>query len=127
LRPWKYYDNTGTAQARDSRALDVAGDVKVYVIGSQAIFGQFPNPPAELTASVEADIQPKNKIENTDLVGGPLVSFPYSRKLMGFTFKASSLRKLLTCRKGGKIKAHRTRIVILLELSLMKIWLIDRC
>jgi hypothetical protein len=53
-------------------ACDVAGDSEVYVFGSQAILGEYPDPPLLLRASVEVDVQPKNRPEATDLVDGTL-------------------------------------------------------
>lgn len=53
-------------------ACDVAGDDEVYVFGSQSILGEYPEPPLLLRASVEVDIQPKNRPEATDLVDGTL-------------------------------------------------------
>lgn len=45
---------------------DIAHDDEVYVFGSQAILGQFPDPPATLRMSAEADISPKNQTELAD-------------------------------------------------------------
>jgi hypothetical protein len=42
-------------------ACDVAGDDAVYVFGSQAILGQFPDAPAGLRQSVEVDITPVSR------------------------------------------------------------------
>ena len=53
-------------------ACDVAKDREVYVIGSQAILGQYPDAPAELRQSAEADIAPKNKPEHADIIDGAL-------------------------------------------------------
>ncbi|MDO8665573.1 MAG: hypothetical protein Q7J79_03105, partial [Gemmatimonadales bacterium] len=53
-------------------ACDVAQDDAVYVFGSQAILGQFPDPPAELCISVEADIYPKNRPDRSDLIDGSI-------------------------------------------------------
>lgn len=53
-------------------ACDIAGDDEVYVFGSQSILGEHPNPPELLRASVEVDIQPKNRPGATDLIDGAL-------------------------------------------------------
>lgn len=50
----------------------ISGDDEIVVIGSQAILGQFPAPPEELTVSVEADVYPKNKPEQADLIDGSI-------------------------------------------------------
>ncbi len=49
-----------------------SGDTELIIFGSQAILGSFPDPPEELQASIEVDIQPKNKPENADLIDGSL-------------------------------------------------------
>jgi hypothetical protein len=53
-------------------AADIADDDELIVIGSQAILGSFPDPPAELCVSVEADVFPKNKPERADLIDGSI-------------------------------------------------------
>lgn len=50
----------------------ISGDDEIVVIGSQAILGQFPIPPEELTVSIEADVYPKNKPEHADLIDGSI-------------------------------------------------------
>lgn len=53
-------------------ACDVAQDDEVYVFGSQAILGQFPDAPEGVRMSQEADISPKNRPERVDLIDGSL-------------------------------------------------------
>jgi hypothetical protein len=50
----------------------VADDDEVIVIGSQAILAQFPDAPAELTQSLEADLYPKHHPERAELIDGAL-------------------------------------------------------
>lgn len=50
----------------------ISGDDEIVIIGSQAILGQFPSPPAELTVSMEADVYPKNQPEHADLIDGSI-------------------------------------------------------
>lgn len=40
-------------------AADIADDDEIVIVGSQAILGQFPNAPADLLVSNEADVYPK--------------------------------------------------------------------
>jgi hypothetical protein len=47
-------------------AAEIASDDELVVIGSQAILGQFPDAPASLRVSVEADLFPKNHPERAD-------------------------------------------------------------
>ncbi len=51
-------------------ASDIAADDEIVIIGSQAILGQFPDAPASLRVSVEADVYPKNRPERADLIDG---------------------------------------------------------
>jgi hypothetical protein len=51
---------------------DIADDDEIVVIGSQAVLGQFPDAPAELLVSVEADVYPKNRPERSDLIDGSI-------------------------------------------------------
>lgn len=53
-------------------ACDVAEDSEVYVFGSQAILGQYPDAPNSLRQSVEADIAPVHAIDRLDLIDGAL-------------------------------------------------------
>jgi hypothetical protein len=53
-------------------ACDVAEDSEVWVFGSQAILGEFPDAPEALRASIEVDMQPKNQPDKADLVDGAL-------------------------------------------------------
>lgn len=53
-------------------ACDIAGDRELLIIGSQSILGSFPEAPEALRASIEVDVQPKNRPEMTDLIDGAL-------------------------------------------------------
>lgn len=53
-------------------AADVAHDHEIVVVGSQAILGQFPDAPAELLVSDEADVYPRNHPERSVDVDGAL-------------------------------------------------------
>lgn len=65
-------------------ACDLAQDAEVYVFGSQAILGQFPNAPAPLRQSMEADIAPKNRPEMVDLIDAMLGEVSQFRSTHGF-------------------------------------------
>jgi hypothetical protein len=53
-------------------AATIAEDDDIIVIGSQAVLGEYPEAPAELLVSVEADLYPKNRPERWDLIDGTL-------------------------------------------------------
>lgn len=65
-------------------ACNVSGDHEVLIFGSQAILGAFPDAPADLLASLEVDLQPKNKPEATDTVDGPLGELSAFHQAHGF-------------------------------------------
>jgi hypothetical protein len=50
----------------------IADDDELVVIGSQSILGQYPDAPATLLVSVEADLYPKNHPERADLIDGTI-------------------------------------------------------
>ena len=50
----------------------IADSQQLVVIGSQAILGSFPDAPAELTASQEADTYPLEAPEKADLIDGSI-------------------------------------------------------
>lgn len=50
----------------------IAGDDQIVVIGSQSILGEYPSAPAQLLASMEADIYPMNKPELAGKVDGAI-------------------------------------------------------
>jgi len=53
-------------------ACDVTEDTEILIFGSQAILGTYPNAHESLRASIEVDVQAKNKPERTDLIDGSL-------------------------------------------------------
>ena len=53
-------------------ACDVANDTELLVFGSQSILGEHPDAPNDLKASVEVDLQPRNKPDAIDRVDGAL-------------------------------------------------------
>ncbi len=50
----------------------IAEDREIVVIGSQAVLGQFPDAPAALLASMEADVFPRNRSERAELIEGSI-------------------------------------------------------
>ncbi len=50
----------------------IADTPRLVIIGSQAILGSFPNAPAELTVSAEADTYPLDAPEKADLIDGSI-------------------------------------------------------
>lgn len=65
-------------------ACDVADDSAVYVFGSQAILGQFPDAPAELRQSMEVDVAPVTRPEQADRIDGALGELSPFHNTFGF-------------------------------------------
>jgi hypothetical protein len=53
-------------------AADIADDDAIVVIGSQSILGQFPEAPASMRVSAEADLYPVHHPERADLIEGSI-------------------------------------------------------
>jgi hypothetical protein len=53
-------------------AAEISNDPEMIVIGSQAILGSFPEAPADLLVSMDADLYPKNHPERADLIDGSI-------------------------------------------------------
>jgi hypothetical protein len=65
-------------------ACDVAKDTELIIFGSQAILGEHPDAPPDLRASVEVDIQPRNRPEAVDIIDGTLGELSLFHKTHGF-------------------------------------------
>jgi hypothetical protein len=65
-------------------ACAIAEDTELIVIGSQAVLGQFPDAPAELLTSMEADVYPKNKPERADLIEGSIGELSMFHETFGY-------------------------------------------
>ena len=50
----------------------ISGDDSIVVIGSQAILGQFPDAPASMRVSTEANLFPLNHPERADVIDGSI-------------------------------------------------------
>ncbi len=53
-------------------AATIADDDEIVVVGSQSVLGQFPDAPAELCVSNEADIYPRKYPERWELIDGSI-------------------------------------------------------
>jgi hypothetical protein len=65
-------------------ACDISNDTELWIFGSQAILGEYPNAPERLRASVEVDIQPKNRPEKVDAIDGNLGELSRFHQTHGF-------------------------------------------
>ncbi len=53
-------------------AAGITGATEIVVIGSQAVLGQFPNAPADLLVSIEADVFTFRHPDDADLIDGSI-------------------------------------------------------
>jgi hypothetical protein len=65
-------------------ACHVSDDNELWIFGSQAILGSYPDAPDSLLTSIEVDVQPKNKPEAVDRVDGPLGELSLFHETHGF-------------------------------------------
>jgi hypothetical protein len=72
-------------------ACEVAQDTELWVFGSQAILGTFPEAPAALRTSIEVDVQPKNRPEAVDAIDGVLGELSMFHQTHGFYVHGVSL------------------------------------
>ena len=64
--------NSNIGVVTGGRSGAISGDNEIVVIGSQSILGSFPDAPAELLFSCEADVYPKNKPTLAILIDGAI-------------------------------------------------------
>jgi len=72
-------------------ACDVADDSELWIFGSQAILGQFPDAPEALRESAECDVTPKNRPEAADKIDGALGELSRFHQTYGFYVHGLSL------------------------------------
>jgi hypothetical protein len=65
-------------------ACDIADDTEVWIYGSQAILGSFPDAPAPLLVSEEADLTPRHRPDRTDRVDAILGQDSLFHRTHGF-------------------------------------------
>jgi hypothetical protein len=65
-------------------ACDVSGDTEIWVFGSQAILGEFPDAPESLRTSIEVDVQPKNRPDAVNVIDGALGELSQFHETNGF-------------------------------------------
>lgn len=75
-------------------ACDVSEDTELWIFGSQAILGEFPDAPKSLRSSIEVDVQPKNRPERTDDVDGSLGELSIFHQTHGFYVHGISIESV---------------------------------
>ena len=89
-------------------ACDVAQDDEVYVFGSQAILGQFPDAPSVLRQSAEADIAPVHAIDMVDVIDANLGVLSQFHNTHGFYVHGVSL-EVAVIPEGWRRRAIKVR------------------
>lgn len=84
---------------------DLTEDQEVYVFGSQAILGQFPNAPAGLLVSEEADISPKLRLDRLDDIDGMLGERSMFHDTFGFYVQGVPIHEAATLPPGWESRA----------------------
>lgn len=62
----------------------IANDTEIVVVGSQSILGQYPDAPASLLVSAEADLFPLNRPELSDVIDGSIGEGSPFHELYGY-------------------------------------------
>ena len=62
----------------------IAEDEHIIVIGSQSVLGQFPDAPAELLRSMEADVFPRTHPERAELIDGSIGELSPFHRTFGY-------------------------------------------
>lgn len=65
-------------------AAAITGEDRLYVIGSQAVLGSYPDAPSELLQSFELDLVPVRDAENADLIDGTIGEESPFHKTFGY-------------------------------------------
>src|SRR5438094_609504 len=62
----------------------ISGDRELYIVGSQAILGAYPDAPPELRRSMEVDIAPRNRPELEAVIEGSIGELSSFHQTFGF-------------------------------------------
>ena len=62
----------------------VADDTHIVIVGSQAVLGQYPDAPAELLVSMEADVYPRHAPENAVVIDGAIGELSLFHQTFGY-------------------------------------------
>src|SRR5436309_2886377 len=85
-------------------ACDVAHETEVYVFGSQAVLGQFPDAPPSLRQSAEADVFPKNKPDRVDAIDAMRGELSQFHRTHGFYVRRDRRSR------GPGVRAYHSRL-----------------
>ena len=86
-------------------ACEVSQDSEIWVFGSQAILGKSPNAPEKLRASIEVDVQPKNRPDKIDAIDGALGELSLFHQTHGFYVHGLPIEEAATLPQGWEHRA----------------------
>lgn len=89
-------------------ACDVSKDNELYIFGSQAILGQYPDAHEQLRQSIEVDLTPKNNPEAVDKIDGALGENSPFHQAHGFYVHGVSL-ETAALPKGWKERTNKVQ------------------
>ena len=81
-------------------ACEVSEDSEIWIFGSQAILGEFPDAPEELRTSLEVDVQPKNRSDKIDAIDGVLGELSLFHQTHGFYVHGLPIEEAATLPQG---------------------------
>jgi len=83
-------------------ASEVSEDSEIWIFGSQAILGEFPNAPQALRASLEVDVQPKNRSDKINAIDGVLGELSLFHQTHGFYVHGLPIEEAAILPEGWK-------------------------
>lgn len=89
-------------------ACDIIGDTEVFVFGSQAILGPFPEVPPTLKMSAEADISPKHRLDKVEYLNSIGEDSPF-HQTYGFYVHGLSIKEAATLPEGWESRTVAVR------------------
>jgi hypothetical protein len=73
----------------------VSNDTELWIFGSQALLGEYPDAPESLRTSIEVDVQPKNRPETVDIIDGALGELSMFHQTHGFYVHGISIKSAI--------------------------------
>ncbi len=90
-------------------ACDIAQDKAIYVFGSQAILGQFPDAPATLRQSMEVDVCPETRLDRIEEIDGNIGELSQFHATHGFYVHGLPIEEAATLPPGWKMRVIEVR------------------
>ena len=81
-------------------ACEVSEDTEIWIFGSQAILAEFPDAPEDLRASIEVDVQPKNRPDKVDVIDGALGELSPFHQTHGFYVHGLPMKEAVALPQG---------------------------